>query len=316
MVGVFFPPDGNNEKSYGIHSASGWTEIMRGEPMEKLKILLPKGRIYESVAELFSGAGISIKLPDRAYRPIVNQDDLEAKVMKPQNIGKLLELGAHDVGFTGRDWIEETGADVEEILDLGFDRVRIVAAVPSEIDDAALRSRKIIVATEYEALARRWLEKSGLNYLIVRTYGATEVFPPDDADMIVDNTATGRTLQENGLRIVDTLMTSSTRMFASKAALADSDKKKKILELKMLFEAVLDARDRVMLEMNVTRARFEELVKGLPSMRSPTVSPLYGDDGYAIKIAVKKSEVPCLMPRLKELGATDILEYDLRKVLP
>ncbi|MDR1748395.1 MAG: ATP phosphoribosyltransferase [Spirochaetaceae bacterium] len=284
--------------------------------MEKLKILLPKGRIYESVAELFSGAGISIKLPDRAYRPIVNQDDLEAKVMKPQNIGKLLELGAHDVGFTGRDWIEETGADVEEILDLGFDRVRIVAAVPSEIDDAALRSRKIIVATEYEALARRWLEKSGLNYLIVRTYGATEVFPPDDADMIVDNTATGRTLQENGLRIVDTLMTSSTRMFASKAALADSDKKKKILELKMLFEAVLDARDRVMLEMNVTRARFEELVKGLPSMRSPTVSPLYGDDGYAIKIAVKKSEVPCLMPRLKELGATDILEYDLRKVLP
>jgi ATP phosphoribosyltransferase len=284
--------------------------------MEKLKILLPKGRIYESVAELFSGAGISIKLPDRAYRPIVNQDDLEAKVMKPQNIGKLLELGAHDVGFTGRDWIEETGADVEEILDLGFDRVRIVAAVPAEIDDQALRSRKIIVATEYETIARRWLEKSGMNSLIVRTYGATEVFPPDDADMIIDNTATGRTLQENGLRIVDTLMTSSTRMFASKAALADSDKKKKIMELKMLFEAVLDARDRVMLEMNVTRARFEDLVKGLPSMRSPTVSPLYGDDGYAIKIAVKKSEVPCLMPRLKELGATDILEYDLRKVLP
>lgn len=97
--------------------------------MEKLKILLPKGRIYENVVELFSGAGIGIRLPDRAYRPVVNQDDLEAKVMKPQNIGKLLELGAHDVGFTGRDWIEETGADVEEVMDLGFDRVRIVAAV-------------------------------------------------------------------------------------------------------------------------------------------------------------------------------------------
>lgn len=283
--------------------------------MEKLKILLPKGRIYENVVGLFSGAGITIKLPDRAYRPTVNQDDLEAKVMKPQNIGKLLELGAHDVGFTGRDWIEETGADVVEIMDLGFDKVRIVAAVPNEIDDTALSSRRIIVATEYEKIASRWLEEKKMNSLVVRTYGATEVFPPDDADMIIDNTATGRTLVENGLRIVDTIMTSSTRMFASKEAMADTDKKKKIMELKMLFEAVLDARDRVMLEMNVTKARFQDLVTGLPSMRSPTVAPLYGDDGYAIKIAVKKSEVPNLLPKLKELGASDILEYDLRKVL-
>ena len=107
--------------------------------MEKLKILLPKGRIYDNVVELFNGAGISIKLPERAYRPTVNQDDLEAKVMKPQNIGKLLELGAHDVGFTGRDWIEETSADVEEIMDLGFDKVRIVAAVPNAIDDNQLK---------------------------------------------------------------------------------------------------------------------------------------------------------------------------------
>lgn len=283
--------------------------------MEKLKILLPKGRIYDNVVELFNGAGISIKLPDRAYRPTVNQDDLEAKVMKPQNIGKLLELGAHDVGFTGRDWIEETGADVEEIMDLGFDTVRIVAAVPNTVSDESLKTKRIIVATEYEKIARKWLDTQKQDSLIVRTYGATEVFPPDDADMIIDNTATGRTLIENGLRIVDTIMTSSTRMFASKAALAVPAKKQKIMELKMLFEAVLDARDRVMLEMNVTRSRFQDLVTGLPSMRSPTVSPLYGDDGYAIKIAVKKSEVPVLLPKLKALGATDILEYDLRKVL-
>jgi ATP phosphoribosyltransferase len=283
--------------------------------MDKLKILLPKGRIYDNVIELFAGAGISIKLPERAYRPTVNQNDLEAKVMKPQNIGKLLELGAHDVGFTGRDWIEETNADVVEILDLGFDTVRIIAAVPNHMNDEDIRNKRVIVATEYEKIAERWLKSQKLDYLVVRTYGATEVFPPDDADMIVDNTATGRTLVENGLRIVDTLMTSSTRMFASKAAMADPEKKQKIMELKMLFEAVLDARDRVMLEMNVVRARFEELVKGLPSMRSPTVSPLYGDDGYAIKIAVKRSEVPILLPKLKTLGATDILEYELRKVL-
>ncbi len=283
--------------------------------MDKLKILLPKGRIYDNVISLFSGAGISIKLPERAYRPTVNQDDLECKVMKPQNIGKLLELGAHDVGFTGRDWIEETGAKVEEIMDLGFDTVRIVAAVPNEINDKALLSKRVIVATEYEKIAKKWLTQKKINSLIVRTYGATEVFPPDDADMIIDNTATGRTLVENGLRIVDTIMTSSTRMFASKEALKNPDKKKKIMELKMLFEAVLDARDRVMLEMNVPKAKFDKLVKSLPAMRSPTVSQLYGDDGYAIKIAVKRSEVPNLLPKLKELGATDILEYELRKVL-
>lgn len=283
--------------------------------MDKLKILLPKGRIYDNVISLFSGAGISIKLPERAYRPSVNQDDLEAKVMKPQNIGKLLELGAHDVGFTGRDWIEETDADVVEIMDLGFDSVRIVAAVPNAMDDVALKSKRVIVATEYEKIAKRWLEQQKINSLVVRTYGATEVFPPDDSDMIIDNTSTGRTLIENGLRIVDTIMTSSTRMFASKQAMENPEKKKKILELKMLFEAVLDARDRVMLEMNVVKSQFEGLVKGLPSMRSPTVAPLYGDDGYAIKIAVKRSEVPTLLPKLKELGATDILEYELRKVL-
>ncbi len=283
--------------------------------MDKLKILLPKGRIYENVINLFNGAGIRIDLPERAYRPTVNQEDIEAKVMKPQNIGKLLELGAHDAGFTGRDWIDETDADAEEIMDLGFDPVHIVAAVPNTIDDHTLSHKRVIVATEYEHIARKWLESKKMNFLIVRTYGATEVFPPDDADMIIDNTATGRTLMENGLRIVDTIMCSSTRFFASKQALKVPEKKQKIMELKMLFEAVLDARDRVMLEMNCSKDKFEELVKGLPAMRSPTVAPLYGDDGYAIKIAVKKSEVPLLLPKLKKLGATDILEYELRKVL-
>ncbi|MBN2810600.1 ATP phosphoribosyltransferase [Treponema zuelzerae] len=284
--------------------------------MEKLKILLPKGRIYENVTKLFSDAGIDIYLPERAYRPTVNQDDLEAKVMKPQNIGKLLELGAHDVGFTGIDWIRETSADVVEIMDLGFDKVRIVAAVPNDLDDAALRSKRVIVATEYVNNAEAWLKTQNMKYLTVRTYGATEVFPPDDADMIIDNTATGRTLIENGLRIVDTIMESSTRMFASKEAMADPAKSKKIQELKMLFESVLAAKNRVMLEMNVSKARFSDLVSGIPAMKSPTVAPLYGDDGYAIKIVVKKSEAPTLLPKLKSLGATDILEYELRKVMP
>jgi ATP phosphoribosyltransferase len=284
--------------------------------MEKLRLLLPKGRIYDNVVSLFSGAGIQIDLPERAYRPVVNQDDLEAKVMKPQNIGKLLELGSHDAGFTGLDWITETSADVEEVMDLGFDKVRIVAAAPAEIGDEALKSRRILVATEYESLARRWLESGGYNFLIMRTHGATEVFPPDDADMIVDNTSSGRTLIENGLRIIDTLMNSSTRFFASKEALKNPEKKKKILELRTLFDSVINARAKVMLEMNVSKDKFAALVSSLPSMRSPTVSPLYAEGGYAVKIAVPKGDVPRLLPILKESGATDILEYELRKVLP
>jgi ATP phosphoribosyltransferase len=284
--------------------------------MGKLRILIPKGRIFENVAKLFSEAGIPVSLSDRTYRPNIGAEWLDGKVMKPQNVGELLELGSHDAGFTGIDWIRETGADVVEVMDLGFDKVKIVAAVPTELDDKALRGKKLVVATEYVRLADAWLKSSGYDYRILRTYGATEVFPPDDADMIIDNTSTGQTLKDNGLRIVDTVLQSSTRFVASKAAMGDPEKRGQIEELAMLFRAVLDGRDKVMLEMNVTKLRFPELVAGLPSMRSPTVAPLYGDDGYAVKIAVKKSEVPVLIPRLKKLGATDIVEYDLRKVVP
>ena len=135
------------------------------------------------------------------------------------------------------------------------------------------------------------------------------------AQILIDNTSTGSSLHANKLKIVDTLMESSTRMYASKEAMANPEKNKKIMELKMLFQAVLNARNRVMLEMNVAKDKFDALVSGLPSMRSPTVSPLFGDSGYAVKIAVKKCEVPTLLPKLQALGATDILEYDLRKVL-
>jgi ATP phosphoribosyltransferase len=284
--------------------------------MDKLRILIPKGRIFENVAGLFAEAGFPVSLADRTYRPVIAADWIDAKIMKPQNVGELLELGSHDAGFTGIDWIKESGADVEEIMDLGFDRVRIVAAVPAGSREEDMKSRKIVAATEYVNLAEAWLRASGYSYRILRTYGATEVFPPDDADMIIDNTSSGQTLKDNGLRIIATLLESSTRFAASRQAMADREKRGRIGELAMLFKAVLDGRDRVMLEMNVPKARFTEIVTGLPSMRSPTVAPLYGDEGFAVKIAVKKSEVPELRPRLKKLGAGDIVEYDLRKVVP
>ncbi|MBO4386203.1 MAG: ATP phosphoribosyltransferase [Treponema sp.] len=289
--------------------------------MEKLKILLAKGRIYESVYELLSDVGISIYLPDRTYFPITNQADLAFQVVKPQIVSNLLAGNKADVGFSGKDWVYENGVQdsVEEIMDLGFDGVRIVAAVPDTVDYEKLIKSPVTIATEYQTLSRKWVEDKKIQGTIFRTWGTSEGFVQDTEDSIaqilIDNTSTGSSLHANHLKIVDTLMESSTRMYASKEALKDPEKKQKIMELKMLFQTVLNARNRVMLEMNVSKDKFDALVKGLPSMKSPTVSTLFGGDGYAIKIAVKKSEVPTLLPKLQSLGACDIVEYELRKVM-
>ncbi len=289
--------------------------------MENLKILLAKGRIYESVYELLSDVGISIYLPDRTYFPTTNQKDLSFQVVKPQITSVLIAQNKADVGFSGKDWVYENGVENEvvEIMDLGFDPVKIIAAIPETVDYNDLIKNEVTVATEYQSLSAKWIKEKKINGMVFKTWGTSEGFVQDDenslAQILIDNTSTGSSLRANRLKIVDTLMESSTRMYASKKAMEDPFKKQKIMELKMLFETVLNARGRVMLEMNVAQNKFETLVKGIPSMRSPTVSQLLGGDGYAVKIAVKKSEVPTLLPKLQALGAEDIVEYELRKVM-
>ena len=238
--------------------------------MEKLKILLAKGRIYESVYELLSDVGISLKLPDRTYFPITNQKDLAFQVVKPQIASVLLAANKADIAFSGKDWVFENGVEdsLVEIMDLGFDPVRVVAAIPEDFDYEELAKKNVTIATEYQNLSKKWVEEKKINGTIFRTWGTSEGFVQNTEDSIaqilIDNTSTGSSLKANRLKIVDTLMESSTRMYASKEAMADPEKKQKILELKMLFSAVLDARDRVMLEMNVSKEKFDTLVKAIP----------------------------------------------------
>ncbi len=283
--------------------------------MSLLRLMLPKGRIFDNVVRLLEEAGIEINLSTRGYRPFVSDSSIEVKIMKPQNIPSLVELGSHDAGFTGLDWILETEAGVKEVLNLGFNPVQIVAAIPYNSSLTELKKKRIVVASEYQLLAEKFLQEQGFDYVLIRTYGATEVFPPEDADMIIDNTSTGQTLKENHLSIVSTLLNSSTRFIANPQALEDPWKKEKIEELKLLFQSILDARTRVMLEMNVPREQLETVVKILPCMRSPTVSTLHREEGFAVKAAVPRDEAARIIPILKKFGATDILEYELRKVV-
>jgi len=282
--------------------------------MKKLKIAIPKGRINEKVVRLLAEIGINLSTNGRNYKPKASDSEIEIKLLKPQNIPKLVEMGSQDIGFTGFDWVIEQRADVEELLDVGFNPVKIIAAVPKEVGKTILKS-KVRVVSEYENISRTFLEKQGIDYTFIRAYGATEVFPPEDADMIIDNTSTGTTLEDNGLKIIENIMCSSTRMIANKEAMEEKWKVKKINQILMLIKSVLSARKKVLLEMNVSSDKMDSLIPILPCMRSPTISKLYNEEGYAVKIAVDNEDVKELLPILKEEGATDILVYKIEKVV-
>ncbi len=282
-----------------------------------LRLALPKGRMQEGVFGLLSDAGIEVQVRDRGYRPGVSLAGLEAKVLKPQNIVKMLGQGSRDAGFAGADWVAELGADLVPLLDTGLDPVRMVAAAPGDLlEDAKLPRRHLVVASEYETLTRQWIERAGLDATTVRSYGATEVFPPEDADLIVDLVATGSTLRANKLVVVDEIMASSTRLYASPRALEDPGKKRRLDEIVMLLGSVLAARQRVMVEVNVPADRLEAVIEALPCMRQPTMSPLHGGAGYAVKAAVPRDQLPEVIPEIKRRGGTDVVVTKLVQIVP
>jgi len=283
----------------------------------EIRLALPKGRISEEVVRLLGSTGIAVRSNGRSYRPQVSEPEIEAKYLKPQNIPRLLEIGAHDCGFTGHDWVVESGADVVEVLDTTLDPVTLVAAAPEgAAAHLAALDRPYIVASEYEAITHRYMEARERRYVFIRTFGATEVYPPEDADLILDLVATGATLRENRLVVVDEVLRSSTRFVASRAALADPDRAGRIETLATLLRSVLEARRRVLLEMNVAAERLAAVVAVLPAMKSPTIQELYGGKGYAVKAAVPREGLAGVILRLRQAGATDLIAYTLEKVIP
>jgi len=227
----------------------------------------------------------------------------------------MLQLGSRDVGFAGADWVAELcpGGEVVELVDTELDPVRIVAAAPAELlDQGALPRRRLVVASEYQRLASAWIRERGLDAVLLRSYGATEVFPPEDADCIVDNTASGSTLRDNGLVVVEELMRSSTRLYAS--AHAFERNREAIEELAVLVRSVLEARKRVMVEVNVAPSALDAVIAIMPCMRQPTVAQLAGE-GFAVKAAVPRAALPRLLLDLKARGATDIVVTNFSQLL-
>lgn len=273
--------------------------------------------MQEGVLRLLGEAGIKVSFAERQYRPTVSFADCDAKLMKPQSVVEMLDIGSRDLGFAGADWVTELGASLVELLDTGLDPVRIVAAASQAfIDSNARLESEFIVVSEYEKLTRMWLERRRLNGRFVRSFGATEVYPPDDADCIVDNTATGSTLRANGLVVFDELMRSSTRLYACPRSLDQPEKRARIEHFILLVRSVIDARKRVVIEVNIPGERLNDLLGVLPAMREPTIAPLHHEAGFAVKAAVPRRDLPELIRRIKEQGGTDIVVFEIAQIVP
>lgn len=286
-----------------------------------LRLGLPKGSLQEPTLELFKRAGFNVVVSSRSYRPAVDDEELEIRLLRAQEIGRYVGHGFLDCGITGRDWIVENGAEVDVITDLRYSKAtsrptRWVLVVP---EDSPIKSVKDLegkrISTEAVGLTQRYLESHGVKADVEFSWGATEVKVPELVDAIVDITETGSSLRANKLRIVDTLMESYPQFVASKTAVRDEWKKQKMETLALLLNGALEARHKVGLKMNVPAAKLEEVAAALPSQRSPTVSQLASREWVAVETVIDEATVRTIIPRLKSLGAEGIVEYPLNKVV-
>ena len=289
-----------------------------------LRLVLPKGSLEKATLALFDDADLAVRrASDVDYKATVEDPRIESvRILRPQEIGRYVAEGLFDLGITGRDWIEETAAEVVSLGELHYSKAtaRPVSIVLAVADDdpatsAADLGDGVRVATEYPELTRRFLEKQGIAADIRLSYGATEAKVPEIVDAVVELTETGRALKAAGLRVIETILVSHTELIANPAAWEDPGKRHAMTQIHTLLQGTLEARGRVLVKLNVGASELSEVIEILPSLRSPTVSKLFGTDAYAVETVVPKDRINTLIPALKDHGATDIIELPISKIV-
>lgn len=292
--------------------------------MAVLKLVLPKGSLERATLDLFDAADLGVSRSSSVeYKASIADPRVdEVRILRPQEIPRYVSEGLFDLGITGRDWVEETAADVVSLGAMRYSKatsrpVRIVVAVPqdSPIDKVDDLPGGVRVSTEYPELTRRFFAGRGIEADIRLSYGATEAKVPDIVDCIVDITETGRALRAAGLKIIDEILESHTELVANPDAYADPAKRRAMEQLKVLLDGVLEARGQVLVKLNVAEADLGGVIELLPSMKAPTVSKLFGNGAYAVETVVPKTKINTLIPALKEAGASDIIELPLSKIV-
>ena len=282
---------------------------------------LPKGSLQDSTFALFKRAGFNVSCSSRSYVPSIDDPEIKCRLLRPQEMSRYVELGLLDAGICGYDWVYENGSDVQEICELNYSKatsnpVRWVLAVPN---DSKIKSVKDLqgkrIATEAIGLVKRYLKKNGVKADVEFSWGATEVKAPELVDAIADLTETGSSLRANNLRIVDTILTSTTRFIANKAAWKNKAKRAKLEQLKMLLVGALDAQKRVLLKLNAPAKNLAKITAALPALHAPTVNKLDAADWFAVESVVEEHLVRDLIPVLRNAGATGIIELPLNKVI-
>lgn len=289
--------------------------------MPKLNIGIPKGSLQEATVEMMKRAGFNVYISSRSYYPAIDDEDLSAWLIRPQDMPRYIERGILDVGLTGEDWVKENGSDVRVVEELIYakqrnTKVRWVLAVT---EDSAIKSVKDLrdkkIATELVNVTKQYLSRNGVHAEVEFSHGATEVKVPQLVDAIVELTETGSSLKANKLRIVDTVMESTTQFIANHAAWQDEWKRHKIENLAILFKGAILACQKVGLKMNVPTECLDRVLKELPALRKPTISTLSEGAGYAIETVIDENVVRRIVPMLKRAGAEGIIEYPLNKVI-
>lgn len=289
-----------------------------------LRLVLPKGSLERATFELFAEADLAIHRDSAVtYTATIADPRVESvRILRPQEIGSYVADGLFDLGITGRDWVEESGAQVVSLGELRYSKattnpIRVVLAVPA--DSAYQRAEDlpqgVRVSTEYPNLTRRYFESKGIDADIRLSYGATEAKVPDIVDVVVEITETGSALRAAGLRILDEILISYTEVVAHPAAYEDAAKRRAMEQLMTLLLGVLEARGKVLVKLNVTAEHLDAVIAKLPALKTPTVNELYGRSGYAVETVVPKAEINILIPALSEAGATDIIELPLSKIV-